>query len=78
VVDGGTIRVQAHCHDGWLQVRLENEFDQEVPAARRGGLGLQNVRNRLRALYENQARLDTTVTQNVFVVEVDLPCTLHV
>jgi two-component system sensor histidine kinase AlgZ len=78
LVDGGTIRVQAHCHDGWLQVRLENEFDQEVPAARRGGLGLQNVRNRLRALYENQARLDTTVTQNVFVVEVDLPCTLHV
>jgi len=32
------------------------------------------VRNRLRALYEHQARLDTTITQNVFAVEVHLPC----
>jgi two-component system sensor histidine kinase AlgZ len=78
LVDGGTIRMQAHCREGWLRVRVENEFDQEVPAARRGGLGLQNVRNRLRALYENQARLDTAIAQNVFVVEVDLPCTVHV
>ncbi len=74
LVDGGTIRLQAHCGEGWLRVRVENEFDQEVPAARRHGLGLQNVRNRLRALYENQARLDTTIAQNVFVVEVHLPC----
>ncbi len=74
LVDGGSVRLQAHCLDGWLRVRVENEFDQEVPAARRHGMGLQNVRNRLRALYENQARLDTTITQNVFAVEVHLPC----
>jgi len=74
LVDGGSVRLQAHCVDGWLRVRVENEFDKEVPAARRHGLGLQNVRNRLRALYENQARLDTSITGNIFVVEVDLPC----
>ncbi|HEY6390975.1 MAG TPA: histidine kinase [Bryobacteraceae bacterium] len=74
LVDGGTIRLRAHCSEGWLRVRVENEFDQEVPAARRHGLGLQNVRNRLRALYENQARLDTSVAGNLFVAEVELPC----
>jgi two-component system sensor histidine kinase AlgZ len=74
LVDGGIIRLQAQCREGWLRVRVENEFDQEVPAARRHGLGLQNVRNRLRALYENQARLDTNIAENVFVVEVVLPC----
>jgi two-component system, LytTR family, sensor histidine kinase AlgZ len=82
LVDGGTIRVEAHCQDGRLQVKIQNEFDPDAPAARRHGLGLQNVRNRLRALYDNQARIDATVSPavdtttslNRFLVEVDLPC----
>ena len=74
LVEGGTIRLEAHCEEGWLQVTIQNEFDPDAPAAQRHGLGLQNVRNRLRAVYENQARIDTVVTGNVFVVAVDLPC----
>jgi two-component system sensor histidine kinase AlgZ len=77
LVDGGPIRLEAHCENGWLQVTVQNEFDPDAPAVRRNGLGLQNVRNRLRAVYENQARLDTVVTDSVFVVAVDLPCTAH-
>ena len=77
LVDGGTIRLEAHCENGWLQVTVQNEFDPDAPPAQRHGLGLQNVRNRLRAVYENQARLDTVVTGSVFVVAVDLPCTAH-
>jgi two-component system, LytTR family, sensor histidine kinase AlgZ len=78
LVDGGTIRLEAHCENGWLQVTIQNEFDPEAPPAQRNGLGLQNVRNRLRAVYENQARIDTIVTGSLFVVAVDLPCTAHV
>ena len=78
LVDGGAIRVEAHCENGWLQVTIQNEFDPEAPPAHRHGLGLQNVRNRLRAIYENQARIDTVVTDGVFVVAVDLPCAEHV
>jgi two-component system, LytTR family, sensor histidine kinase AlgZ len=74
LVDGGTIRLEAHCEQGWLQVTVQNEFDSEAPAAQRHGLGLQNVRKRLRAVYENQARIDTAITGNVFTVAVDLPC----
>ncbi len=33
LVDGGTIRLEAHCEKGWLQVKIENEFDPESPAA---------------------------------------------
>ncbi|HEV2691241.1 MAG TPA: histidine kinase [Bryobacteraceae bacterium] len=73
LVAGGTVRLEAHCSDGLLRVKVENEFDPDAPAARRHGLGLQNVRNRLRALYENQARIDTVVANNRFLVEVDLP-----
>jgi LytS/YehU family sensor histidine kinase len=78
LVDGGVIRLEAQCRDGWLHVKVSNEFDPDAPAPRRHGLGLQNVRGRLRALYENKARIDTTVSNNEFLVQVDLPCAEHV
>lgn len=77
MVDGGTIEVAACCQDGWLRVKVENDFDPDAPPASRHGLGLQNVRGRLRALYENQARLDTELTSGRFVVHVELPCAAH-
>ena len=77
MVDGGIIEVAACCQDGWLRVKVENDYDPEAPPAVRHGLGLQNVRSRLRALYENQARLDTDLTTGRFVVQVELPCSAH-
>jgi len=77
LVDGGTIRLEAHCSDGMLRLKICNEFDAESPAASRHGLGLRNVRDRLRALYENRARVDTTATNDHFVVEVELPFIEH-
>lgn len=74
LVDGGTIRLEARCRDGYLQLKIENEFDPDSPAASRHGLGLRNVRDRMRAIYENAARVDTTVTASRFLVEMELPC----
>jgi LytS/YehU family sensor histidine kinase len=73
LVDGGTIRLEAHCSEGMLRVKICNQFDADSPAASRHGLGLRNVRDRLRALYENRARVDTTATGDHFIVEVELP-----
>ncbi len=77
LVNGGAIRLEAHCSDGMLRVKICNEFDPESPAASRHGLGLRNVRDRLRALYENRARVDTTAASDHFVVEVEMPCAEH-
>jgi len=77
LVDGGTIRLAARCRDGYLHLKIENEFDPESPATSRHGLGLRNVRDRLRAIYENSARVDTTATADHFVVEMELPCPEH-
>jgi two-component system sensor histidine kinase AlgZ len=77
LVDGGTIRLEARCRDGQLQLKIQNEFEPDAPAAIRHGLGLRNVRDRLRALYENRARVDTTEAAGHFVVEVGLPCDGH-
>jgi two-component sensor histidine kinase len=78
LVEGGTIRVEAHCSRGLLQVKIYNQFDPDSPASSRHGLGLRNVRDRLRALYENRARVDTTATNDRFVVELEIPCLEHV
>jgi two-component sensor histidine kinase len=74
LVDGGTIRLEARCRDGFLQLKIENEFDPDSPASSRHGLGLRNVRARLRAVYENTARVDTRASSDHFVVEMELPC----
>jgi len=74
LVDGGTIRLIARCREGYLQLTIENDFDPESPAASKHGLGLRNVRERLSAIYENTARVDTTATASHFVVEMELPC----
>jgi two-component system sensor histidine kinase AlgZ len=78
LVEGGTIRIEAHCSDGRLQLKILNEFDRDSPASSRHGLGLRNVRERLRAIYENAARLDTSAFSEHFVAELDLPCLEHV
>jgi sensor histidine kinase YesM len=78
LVDGGTIRLEAHCADGLLELKIDNEFDPDAPAATRHGLGLRNVRDRLRAIYENRARVDARVVDNRFSVELELPCNAHV
>ncbi len=76
-MDGGSIRLEAHCNNGMLHIKICNEFDAESPAASRHGLGLRNVRDRLRALYENSARVDTTSAGDHFVVDVELPFVEH-
>lgn len=78
LVDGGTIRIQAHCGEGRLQLEISNEFDRESPVSTRHGLGLRNVRERLRTIYENTARLDASEAGDRFVVQLDLPCVEHV
>jgi two-component system sensor histidine kinase AlgZ len=74
LVEGGTIRLYAQCQDEYLRLRVENEFDADAPPARKNGLGLRNVSNRLKARYANKARLDTSVEENRFVVALTMPC----
>lgn len=77
LLDGGTIRLNAECVDSFLRLRVENEFDPEAPPARKSGIGLANVRNRLKARFHEQARLDTTSHGNCWTSEVILPCPTH-
>jgi two-component system, LytTR family, sensor histidine kinase AlgZ len=71
--DGGCVRLTAQVHEGALSIGVENSFDAESTPARRGGLGLANVRQRLEGRYEKDASLRVSSDDSRFVVTLSLP-----
>lgn len=74
LVDGGIVRLESRVNSGALEVRVENGFDPEAPTPRRSGLGLRNVRERLRTRFGSSAGIVTTAENNVFRAEMRFPC----
>ncbi len=73
LLEGGEIRVAAGRHGARLEIRVRNPCDPEQPAMIRDGIGLRNVRHRLRALYASEAGLDIHRTGTWFEAVVTLP-----
>lgn len=74
MIDGGTIRVEAERRRGQLRIVVENPRDPESSDSHGAGIGLQNVRRRLEALYGNEADVRVTAEAELFRVELRLPC----
>ncbi len=73
VLAGGTIRIALSRNAGTLTMVVENPCDPERPRSTGTGLGLANVRARLRALYGDDARVGAREDGGVWRVEVSLP-----
>jgi len=72
--DGGWIRLAAHRSPSTLTVVVENNFDPEIPVPRGGGgLGLTNVRERLRTSYGDRASLRVHSQDGQFRVDLLVP-----
>jgi len=74
LVEGGTIRLESRVKAGTLEVSVQNGFDPEAPSPRPSGLGLRNVRDRLRTRFGGTAGVVTSVDNNVFRAEMRFPC----
>jgi len=74
LVEGGVVRLRANCNQRFVRITVENTYDEEYMAPGRSGVGLANVRNRLRARYDNTARLDTSAEKGLYRAELLLPC----
>jgi len=73
LIDGGTILLEADSHADRLHIRIENPYDPDRPSAKKGGLGLENVRKRLHTLSSTEARLDVSEHNGTFTVNLTLP-----
>lgn len=74
LLEGGLIRFDISRRNGRLAIVIDNPCDADAPAPRPGGLGLDNVRSRLDAMFGRDARMDTHAGAGRFRVELHLPC----
>jgi LytS/YehU family sensor histidine kinase len=75
LLDGGLIRLDISRSDSGLAIVIENPFDADSggATARFGGMGLDNVRNRLDAMFGRDARVDVDARDGQFRVELHIP-----
>ena len=73
VLDGGVVRVRAERTGGMLRIVAENPCDPDRPRRGGAGVGLSNVRARLRALHGNDAVLSAGEHGTVWRVELTMP-----
>jgi two-component system sensor histidine kinase AlgZ len=72
-LDGGTLRIAASCTPSQLRVVVENPCDPERPRRTGTGVGLANVRSRLRALHGDNAWIATSEQDGLWRAEVVVP-----
>jgi two-component system, LytTR family, sensor histidine kinase AlgZ len=73
LVEGGWIRLKIDCTGGDVAIAVENKFDPEAPPRRKSGVGLVNVRQRLKARYGNQATFNHAPDGESFRVNLKFP-----
>jgi LytS/YehU family sensor histidine kinase len=74
LLEGGVIRLHVSRRDQRLSIAIENPRDTDSPRAARRGVGLENVRQRLMAMFGADARLDTRADDGRYRVELAMPC----
>ena len=72
-LEGGIVRLMAERNGERLRVVIENPRDPETPGRKSTGIGLENVRRRLAAVYGHEATLHVQAAGPIFRVELSLP-----
>jgi two-component system, LytTR family, sensor histidine kinase AlgZ len=73
LLERGTIRIAATRSPSRLSVRVENPCDPDRPRGTGSGVGLSNVRARLRAMHGEDAIVETTERDGTWRVELSFP-----
>ncbi len=75
LVDGGLVRIEARPRGVFLEIAVENPYDPERPPQAGAGVGIENVRRRLEAVYGRDASLTVKESDGRFRAELSLPRT---
>jgi two-component system, LytTR family, sensor histidine kinase AlgZ len=74
LLEGGVIRLDISRNNGDLRIVLDNPSDSDAAPPRPGGMGLDNVRRRLAAMFGHDATMAIHAGAGQFRVELHLPC----
>jgi len=69
------VHIKLLCHTGseTMRISLSNNFDPSVPSKRGTGLGLQHVTQRIRLAYGENGRVDWSIQDSLFTVNLIIP-----
>jgi two-component system, LytTR family, sensor histidine kinase AlgZ len=76
-LDGGSIHIRISHTGDTVTLVVDNTRDADASDDFRAGVGLDNVRRRLDAMFGNQARLTATAAHETFRVSIVIPWTTH-
>lgn len=68
-----TIQTTSRIMNGFLEIIITNDFEPGVPSRKGTGIGLANIRERLKLIYQNEQLLTTQKKSNKFEVLLILP-----
>lgn len=72
IVEGGTVTVKAQCGKKSLTITVENPCDPDRPTGSGNRLGLENIRNRLHAIYDSKSIVIVKEENNMFLVHLEI------
>jgi LytS/YehU family sensor histidine kinase len=69
------VRIEMNCNadEGFLVIRIRNNFDKDSPGRRGAGIGLKNIRERLKLLYGRDDLLQHSKEDGAFTVKLMIP-----
>jgi two-component system, LytTR family, sensor histidine kinase AlgZ len=73
LLEGGVVRIRAERRASSVVVTVENPCDPDRPPGRGTGLGLRNVRERLKSLYGSDAQLRVEEAAGHFRARIEIP-----
>ncbi len=68
-----TIETTTRVRGGYLEIIITNDFEPGAPSRKGAGIGLANIRERMKLIYQNEQLLSSQVKGNKFEVILVLP-----
>lgn len=72
-IDKSIIEIQSECDRHHLTIHIKNDFDPEAIVKKGEGIGLKNIRNRLRIIYGHDNLIEVKQHENIFEVTLNIP-----
>lgn len=67
------IETNCQCDENYLNISIKNNFDIDAVSKRGTGLGMNNIRERLRIIYQENHRFESIKTETSFEVKISIP-----